>query len=177
MIEEKPELRLGTRQIKEDMITGFSPVFTRRLLEKLKELKKEKRLWKEGIGDHNGFCPLAKIGAVVTGHLQDQLQSHDIGELASVTDIDDLIAATEEFLAMFEDLGDSSPTLNFANAIPPEVTHRKRRYGGHIPKEVLEQYIKEGFSNRGIAKMCNVSEATVRNDKAYWGISPAKTQT
>lgn len=107
MGKEKPQSELEIREIQADMImTGFSPIFTRKLLEKLKQLKEEKRLLETKMHMAYGtdsYYPLTSIGRAVIVYLQNQLLFLDIQrDIVSVADIDELITTTEKLLATFE---------------------------------------------------------------------------
>lgn len=80
-----------------DEIRGFSPIFTRWLIEKLKALKEGQRIW--GKDTHR----YTEIAAMTIGHLENQLLGGTrLGDEWEREYIDRLIEAAEEFLAIFE---------------------------------------------------------------------------
>ena len=100
----KQELRL----VPYDVINGFSPSFTRALLEKLKELKKTQRLFTE-----NKQPTL--IATAVISNLEKQIFTEVVFNPndGDIKWVDEIIKATEEFLTLFELAKASEPTMVF----------------------------------------------------------------
>jgi len=88
--------------LKDDVIVGFSYSFSKALLEKLKALKKEDRIfeeeWKEAQNQDSSH--LTEIARCVMEHLETQLNCDISG--FNPDKVDCLISFAEEFLAIFE---------------------------------------------------------------------------
>jgi hypothetical protein len=86
--------------LKQDVITGFSFSFTKALLDKLKKLMKEERLFEQ----HEGYFKkeLTDIGMTVCRYLCDQLQNRCNPEDQTPENITELINTADEFLATFK---------------------------------------------------------------------------
>lgn len=93
--------------LKQDVINGFSYSFTNSLLEKLKKLKEEDRIFKDGWEkatevETRNHCTssITKIASVVINYLDDQIRA-GCGSDMKPTTIDNLITTGEEFLSIF----------------------------------------------------------------------------
>lgn len=90
--------------LEQDVINGFSYSFTKSLLEKLKKLKKEDRVfeygWKKATEERNP-SDVTAIASVVISYLCDQIQTDLSVPRLKPIDIDNLIATSEEFLSIF----------------------------------------------------------------------------
>jgi DNA-directed RNA polymerase alpha subunit len=95
--------------LKPDVITGFSYSFTKALLEKLKVLRDEKRIFEEveykqieETAKLENRYSLTSIAGSVIGHLQGQLFGSNQGqELIEPKKVEELITTAEEFLESF----------------------------------------------------------------------------
>lgn len=101
----KPSLCLSP----DETITGFNYAFTSALLRKLKELNLSNRLYQES-SEKNGVGPITDTAASVISYLSQQvnfrltkLDGVPGGAQIKHSDLCDLIAHAEEFLAIFEE--------------------------------------------------------------------------
>ncbi len=88
----------------DDQVCGFSPTFTRMLVDKLKELKEMDRV----VEKRSGGLYYTDIAKVAIGHLRNQVWKEE-GFYTDITeptkwekDFDEMIAVAEEFLVLFE---------------------------------------------------------------------------
>ena len=104
---------METQKLENDVINGFSPSFSKALLKKLKALKEEDRIFREGWeqAHENGktlrASRLTEMAKYITVHLQTQLEYFSVTDtainMALATEIEELISFAEEFLAIFEE--------------------------------------------------------------------------
>jgi hypothetical protein len=98
-MEQTQSLRL-----RQDIINGFSYSFTSSLLEKIKQLLAENRIFVDGNEkckvDNNDFHKLTPIAEITLNYLKEQLPC-DHPELSNVPRIEKCIALGEEFLQIF----------------------------------------------------------------------------
>jgi hypothetical protein len=109
--EEVMKQQLKVR-LEQDVITGFSYSFTKALLGKLKQLKKEGRIFRdfEGKEESDSMYSLTQIADSVLKHIDAQLGESSIygGSCAATPDkVQQMIQTTEEFLAIFNEKGET----------------------------------------------------------------------
>jgi len=87
-----------------DVINGFSLYFSRKLLEKLKKIRSEGKIYKGKDGRE-----ITKITSSVLAHLAQQMKGElqnlieSRMQIITADEIDEVISTTEEFLAIFEE--------------------------------------------------------------------------
>ncbi|MBI2591386.1 MAG: hypothetical protein HYW34_01785 [Candidatus Brennerbacteria bacterium] len=84
--------------LKQDVVNGFSLSFTKALLTKLKELKKENRIIIEN--RRYDFIPITHV---IFSQLNDQLGNPSLGCNTREEEVEELIKAGEEFCRIFEE--------------------------------------------------------------------------
>ncbi len=99
--------------LQHDVINGFSYSYCRALLEKLKALKVERRVFEdnekaaecdESLKKGEGYfaTKLTPIAYSVIDALDEQIEGFRLGDIPKPSQVDAAIAVAEEFLAIFE---------------------------------------------------------------------------
>lgn len=91
--------------IPDGIISDFCYPFLKALLDKLKELEKEDRIFEDGVkiaSSARCSCDLTNLAKVITNKIMSQIDLYLISEMATPLEIKGLIDLTEEFLTTFE---------------------------------------------------------------------------
>jgi hypothetical protein len=97
-------MAIGQKQLlipSQKVMSGFCYAFAKALLEKLKKLAGEDRVFKKKNANPNLCTEMTEIAKSVISHLCDQLNLSEKTDYAP-TDITTLITTAEEFLTSFE---------------------------------------------------------------------------
>ncbi|MFA4887862.1 MAG: DNA-directed RNA polymerase subunit alpha C-terminal domain-containing protein, partial [Candidatus Nanoarchaeia archaeon] len=101
--------------LQQDTISGFSYSFSKALLEKLKKLREEDKLFKEG--------KLTLLAYSISTHLDEQINpmKKALQDMSDISGFEALIQVAEEFLTIFENAPINLDTSLYALGFSPRV--------------------------------------------------------